>query len=112
MSIKYPSNITNCIERGSLSNTPVDTVLTSKVPLNSRNRTTMELYETKFSIKMTRDELGVLLDWYYNNLMRVLPFYFNDSITDEQIEYSFVDPPSYVHIGGSKFRVSFNLETL
>ena len=110
----YPTSIPSCIEKGSLINEPVNTVLESSIDglPNTRNRYTSELYNTSFRIQMSHYELNIFLDWYHNVLFRVLTFNFNDPYTDEEKEYSFVSPPQSNHIGGDQFIVNFNLESV
>ena len=113
MAVEYPTGLPNCVLAGSFSHAPVDTVLISEVNgfPQSRNRYTSELYKTKWKIRMTYTEANDLLDWYYNTLNKVLSFNFTDPVTLSEKEYFFVTPPTYSHLGGVYFIVSFDLET-
>lgn len=110
----YPLDISSCVERGSLVNKPIDSVLTSQVNglPNTRNLHEMEMYETNWRIQMSVVELNKLLDWYHNVLVRVLSFDFIDPTSGLSREYFFKTPPSHSHLGGDQFIVSFNLETV
>ena len=113
MSEQYPINVPSCIEKGSLINEPINSVLESSIDglPNTRNRYTSETYNTSFNIQMSYNELNILLNWYHNILFRVLTFDFNNPFYNEVREYSFVSPPSSTHIGGNQFIVKFNLES-
>ena len=115
MAQTWPVGVPNCIERGSLSNAPIDAVLRSPVDIGkpmTRNRYTSELYNTSWRIQMTSAEKDILDDWYHNTLNRVLTFDFVSQHAAINKEYSFVSPPSSNHIGGDQYIVNFNLESV
>ena len=114
MAIAYPTDVPDCIEKGSLNRTPVDTVLRTPSDIGRpmmRNRYTGRLYRVSWVIKMTSAEVELLLDWYFDTISKVNYFDFVDPLTDEMKQYRFVSPPKDTHIGGDHFSVTFDLET-
>jgi len=113
MAIAYPTRVPSCIQKGSLSEAPVDSVLTSNIDglPNTRNRHEMEMYIVSWNIQMSNVEFDILMEWYHTEIMRVLSFNFDDPLTSVTKEYFFTNPPTSSHVGGNQFIVKFNLET-
>lgn len=112
MAATYPAGVPTCPLRGSFTNEPVNTVLTSSIEglPQTRNRHTGKLCKESWKIRMNDSQLDTLLDWYHNTLKKVLPFDYTDPVSQVSKEYFFVSPPSSVHVGGNHFVVTFDLD--
>jgi len=115
MAISYPVGVPVNLEQGSLSLSPVVSILRSSVDIGkpmTRVQFTGELFNVNWRILMKGSELAILYNWYSENLDKNLEFDFYDPISGVLKQYSFIIPPEGSHVGGEYFITSFKLRTI
>lgn len=112
----WPSTLQQCLESSGFGYSFGDTRLRSSTgvgPAKVRNTATKSVNPLKGTIFLDKDQYNTLYNFYFTTLVNgTLTFTLLHPITKEAIEVRFVNTPSFVHIGGTKFQVSLDLEEM
>lgn len=106
MAIAWPATVSQRVRTGTLTETPEDNVDAFSVrtgPAKRSRYSTLQTWDMSFqSCHLTKDEAGILVDWYTNDLdAGTLEFTRTHPRTGVNGMFEFIDPPEprYVTTG-------------
>lgn len=112
----WPISLQQCLNSDDFDMKFGDTTVRTDMdvgPAKVRSRFTDGIDNYTCSILMSTDEFATLKMFYKTTLNNgVMPFLFNDPLTNTSETFRFVTPPEFRPLGGLTFRVSMAWEKL
>lgn len=116
MAQTWPGTLPQYFLKGSYMESPKQQFISSSGDLGRtrrRRRFTAEIKDVNGTMRMTRAQITILEEFYYNTCLGGTDsFEIIDPFSMITNEYNFVKFPSYRHIGGDLFDVVFTLERI